>query len=570
MTFTNDGSILTISFQGVGMLALVALLMLFGFWLKKRINFLRRYCIPTPVASGLLFAFLVLALKMSGVANIQLDTSYQSPFMLCFFATVGLEADLRILRRGGWDLAKYLLLGGPLGRRLIKRDNLHSTEAAGTVAAVDLELEAKLAAEESAKKGFSLFNTFQILLAVFASVMLGDMLCGFITEHFFTFPSTVGAMLFGTLFRNLNDRFEWIELNPTFVSNFSETVLNIFLTISIMSMALEQLISLALPMILILSLQAISLLLFAYFVVYRVMGRNYDAAVMCGGLMGHGLGATPNAMANIGVITETYGPSTKAIMICSITGAFALDLEALERAVTPRTKTIIINTPNNPTGAVYSPEDLKALADLACRKDFYIISDEVYEKLTYAGKTHFCIASISEEVKERCVIINGFSKAYAMTGWRMGYAAADTPIIRAINSYQGHVTSNPSSIAQYASLEALSGPQESLEVMRREFDARRCFLLDRLNRIDGVHCVSTEGAFYLMPNIRSFFGKSAGEKRIQNSTDLANYLLDQAHVAVVPGDAFLIPDNLRISYSTSMESLKEGMDRIEAALKLLG
>lgn len=249
---------------------------------------------------------------------------------------------------------------------------------------------------------------------------------------------------------------------------------------------------------------------------------------------------------------------------------FALDLEALERAVTPRTKTIIINTPNNPTGAVYSPEDLKALADLACRKDFYIISDEVYEKLTYAGKTHFCIASISEEVKERCVIINGFSKAYAMTGWRMGYAAADTPIIRAINSYQGHVTSNPSSIAQYASLEALSGPQESLEVMRREFDARRCFLLDRLNRIDGVHCVSTEGAFYLMPNIRSFFGKSAGEKRIQNSTDLANYLLDQAHVAVVPGNAFLIPDNLRISYSTSMESLKEGTDRIEAALKLLG
>lgn len=173
-------------------------------------------------------------------------------------------------------------------------------------------------------------------------------------------------------------------------------------------------------------------------------------------------------------------------------------------------------------------------------------------------------------MKERCVIINGFSKAYAMTGWRMGYTAADTPIVRAINSYQGHVTSNPSSIAQYASLEALSGPQESLEVMRREFDARRCFLLDRLNRIDGVHCVSTEGAFYLMPNIRSFFGKSAGEKRIQNSTDLANYLLDQAHVAVVPGDAFLIPDNLRISYSTSMESLKEGMDRIEAALKLLG
>lgn len=412
MSFTHDGTILNISFNGIAVLALAALLMLFGFFLKNRISFLRRYCIPTPVASGMLFALLVLVLKKAGVASIVLDTSYQSPFMLAFFATVGLDADLRILRRGGKDLIKYLLLGviiatwqnilavggayltgihpmygvlmgaatqvgghgggaafgsqleamgfagstavgmasatfgviagsllgGPLARKLINRDHLSSTETVGTLPALDVENSADrnedksplLEMQEPAHpKEFSLLNTFQILLAVFASVMFGSMLCSWITDHLFTFPSTVGAMLFGTLFRNFNDRFHWISLDRTFVANFSDTVLNIFLTISIMSMALEQLASMALPMLLILSLQAITLGLFAYFVVYRAMGRDYDAAVMCGGLMGHGLGATPNAVANIGVLAETYGPSTKALMICSITGAFALDLYQL-------------------------------------------------------------------------------------------------------------------------------------------------------------------------------------------------------------------------------------------------
>ena len=398
MAFSNEGEMLTISISGVAMLAMVALLMLLGYWLKKRIHFLERYCIPTPVASGLLFAILVLVLKLAGAADIQLDTSYQNPFMLCFFATVGLQADLGIIRRGGKCLFKYLalgvvlatyqnimavgmsfvtdispmygvmmgaatqvgghgcaaafgsqleemgyagctavgmaaatfgviagsLLGGPLARRLIKRDHLQCTETLEHAGSASVEIT-----DQPQKKEFSLFNTFQILLVVFFSVTFGDMLCGWITDNWFTFPSTVGAMLFGTLFRNLNDKFHWIDLNPVFVDNFSEVVLNIFLTISIMSMALEQLISLALPMILILSLQALSLVLFAYFVVYRVMGHNYDAAVMCGGLLGHGLGATPNAMANIGVVAEQYGPSTKAVMICSITGAFALDLYQL-------------------------------------------------------------------------------------------------------------------------------------------------------------------------------------------------------------------------------------------------
>lgn len=165
---------------------------------------------------------------------------------------------------------------------------------------------------------------------------------------------------------------------------------------------------------------------------------------------------------------------------------FALNIEGIKTAITPKTKAIIINTTNNPTGAVYTKEDLTALAELACEHDFCIISDEVYEKLIYENKTHFCIASISEEVKERCVIINGFSKAYSMTGWRVGYAAGNSKLIKGISSLQGHTTSNTCSIAQYAAIEALRGPQESLEMMRTEFDKRRKFLATRLNAMDGL------------------------------------------------------------------------------------
>ena len=248
---------------------------------------------------------------------------------------------------------------------------------------------------------------------------------------------------------------------------------------------------------------------------------------------------------------------------------FALNIPALEQAITPRTKAIIINTPNNPTGAVYSEQSLRSLGELACKHDFYIISDEVYEKLTYNGKQHFCIASISPEVQARTVVINGFSKAYAMTGWRMGYAAGPREIIKALNAYQGHVTSNPSSIAQYASLAALGGPQDSLEAMRQEFDRRRQFLLDRLNRMDRIHCVGTDGAFYQMPNISAFFGCSCQGRVIRDSGDLAEYLLDEARIAVVPGSAFMIPDNLRISYSISLDQIQRGMDRMEEALSCL-
>lgn len=248
---------------------------------------------------------------------------------------------------------------------------------------------------------------------------------------------------------------------------------------------------------------------------------------------------------------------------------FALNIEGIKNAITPKTKAIMINTPNNPTGAVYTEKDLRALAALACEHDFYIISDEVYEKLIYESKAHFCIASISDEVKDRCVIINGFSKAYSMTGWRIGYAAGNAALIKGMSSLQGHTTSNTCSIAQYAALEALRGPQESLEIMRKEFDRRRKFLLERLNAMDGITCVNADGAFYLMPNVTSFYGKSYNGKTIRDSFDMADYLLEEARIAVVPGAAFEAPENLRISYSNSMECLIDGMDRMEEALKKL-
>lgn len=260
----------------------------------------------------------------------------------------------------------------------------------------------------------------------------------------------------------------------------------------------------------------------------------------------------------------------KAVIVKNLEeDGFALNIEGIKKAITPKTKAIMINTPNNPTGAVYTKEALTALAELAIEHDFYIISDEVYEKLTYEGLTHFCVASISKEVRDRCAIINGFSKAYSMTGWRIGYAAGCIDLIKKMVALQGHTTSNTCSIAQYAAVEALKGPQESLEIMRQEFDRRRKFLLERLNSIKGITCVNARGAFYLMPNITSFYGKSYNGKTIQSSFDVADYLLEEAKVAVMPGGAFEAPDNLRISYSNSMENLIESMNRIEAALDKL-
>ena len=254
---------------------------------------------------------------------------------------------------------------------------------------------------------------------------------------------------------------------------------------------------------------------------------------------------------------------------CKEDEEFALDIEALKAAITPKTKAVLFNTPNNPTGAVYSEESLRQLAELAKEHDFYMIADEVYEKLIYDGYKHFSVASVSEDAYNRTIIINGISKAYSMTGWRIGFAAGPKDVIKGMNALQGHATSNASSIAQYAAVEAFNGPQESIELMRQEFYKRLQYVLGRLRAMPGITCAGSHGAFYLMPNVKSFYGKSYNGKVIKDSFDLSDYLLDEARIALVPGAAFEAPDNLRISYSNSMENLTKALDQMEAALAKL-
>lgn len=248
---------------------------------------------------------------------------------------------------------------------------------------------------------------------------------------------------------------------------------------------------------------------------------------------------------------------------------FALDVDKIAASITDKTKAIMINSPNNPTGAVYSKEDLLKLGKLAVDKDIMILSDEIYEKLIYEGGANVCMAALSPEIKEKTITINGVSKSYAMTGWRIGYAVGPREIIKAMTDYQGHTTSGANSPAQHASLEALSNSADSVEMMRLEFDKRRKYIVERLNNMEGIKCNMPKGAFYVMPNITSFYGKGNGDVVINDSVDMANYLLEESKIAVVPGVAFEAPDNLRISYSNSIENIEEGMNRMEEALKKL-
>jgi aspartate aminotransferase len=228
--------------------------------------------------------------------------------------------------------------------------------------------------------------------------------------------------------------------------------------------------------------------------------------------------------------------------------------EDFENAMTPRTKMIIINSPGNPTGSVYTREELKALSEVAAEEDIYILSDEIYEKLTYDGAEHVSVASISPEAYDLTITINGFSKAYAMTGWRLGYLAAPEPIARAIDSMQSHMTSNPCSFAQYGALAALTGDQQCVADMREEFDIRRQYMFERLTQIQGVSAVRPQGAFYVLANISALGLKS------QN---FADRLLSKSSVAVVPGVAFGDDRTIRLSYATSLDVIKSGLDRIE-------
>ncbi len=245
---------------------------------------------------------------------------------------------------------------------------------------------------------------------------------------------------------------------------------------------------------------------------------------------------------------------------------FKITPAQLKKAITKKTRAIVLNSPSNPTGASYSKEELERIAEVAVEKNVFVISDEIYEKLIYDDSIFTSIASLSKEIYDLTITVNGVSKAYAMTGWRIGYAAGPREIIEAMTRTQSHSTSNPTSISLKAATEALKGPQETVEEMRKEFAKRRDYMVDRCNLVEGMSCPRPQGAFYVFPNISRLLGKGFGAKRINSSAELADYLLNTAKVAVVPGVDFGADNYLRLSYATSLDNIKKGMDRIEEAV----
>lgn len=255
------------------------------------------------------------------------------------------------------------------------------------------------------------------------------------------------------------------------------------------------------------------------------------------------------------------------IVTAEESAGFKLTAEQLESAITPKTKAILLNNPSNPTGMIYSREELQALTDVCVRHDLYIIADEIYYRLVYDGRAFTSVASLGEAVKERTILINGVSKSYAMTGWRVGYAAAPQSIAKVMSNYLSHSTGAPCSVAQKAAAAALSGPQDTVEMMRRAFETRRNHLVERMNRIPDVSCLKPEGAFYVMMNIRQLIGRTIHGVTIQDGDDFADAFLKHGLVALVPGSGFGAPDFVRWSYATSMANIDAGMDRLEAFLK---
>lgn len=245
---------------------------------------------------------------------------------------------------------------------------------------------------------------------------------------------------------------------------------------------------------------------------------------------------------------------------------FKLTPSELERAINPRTRLLILNSPCNPTGVVYTGADLASLKEVILRYDFSVISDEIYESFIYDGLKHISIASLAPELKERTIVINGVSKAYSMTGWRIGYAAAPQPVIMAMTALQGHSTSNPTSIAQEASVAALNGDQGPLKKMVAEYLRRRNYMYKRLVDLPGITCILPGGSFYAFPNVKYYFGKTYKGRLIGCATDLAEVLLEEAHVAVIPGAAFGNDDYIRLSYVCSIKKIDEGLDRISDML----
>lgn len=246
---------------------------------------------------------------------------------------------------------------------------------------------------------------------------------------------------------------------------------------------------------------------------------------------------------------------------------FKLSVEKFEKAVTDKTKCIILNNPSNPTGMLYTESELRALADVVVKHDIYAISDEIYYSLIYDNNEFVSFASLGDEVKAHTILVNGVSKSYSMTGWRIGYALADAEIIDVLSRFSSHSTGNASSISQWASVEALIGPQDEVEKMRRAFERRRNYLVERINAMKGVSCLKPQGAFYVMINISKLIGKQLHGTVITDGDVFADLLLHKGMVACVPGSGFYAPNFVRWSYATSMENIKKGCDRLEEFLK---
>jgi len=302
-----------------------------------------------------------------------------------------------------------------------------------------------------------------------------------------------------------------------------------------------------------------------------------EVMVSCGGK--HVLYNLAHALLNPGdevIIPAPYWVSYPPIVILAgadpvIVGTgeaddFKLSPESLETAITPRTKLLILNSPSNPTGSVYTESELDALAKVILKYDIGVVSDEIYEKLIFDDRSFCSIAQVSEEVKSKTFVVNGLSKTYAMTGWRIGYVAGAREVIAGMTKIQSQSTSNPNSIAQKAAVAALNGPQGFIQTMVQAFDERRRYLLQRLNAITGVHCNVPGGAFYAFPNFSYYFSAKTEGTTIKGSAGLCEHLLAAARVALVPGIAFGDDNFVRFSYATGLGTIKEGLDRIEDAL----
>ena len=242
---------------------------------------------------------------------------------------------------------------------------------------------------------------------------------------------------------------------------------------------------------------------------------------------------------------------------------FKITAAQLDAAITDRTKVFMLNSPCNPTGMVYTRAELEAIAEVCCRRNVYVIADEIYCNLVYDDIEFVSFASLGEDVKERTILVNGVSKSYAMTGWRIGYTASNPELARVMGNYLSHSTSAPSTISQHAAIVALRGPQEDMQAMKRAFEKRRDHLVGRMNRIAGVSCIKPQGAFYVMMNMKSFIGKSMYGKTIGSAEDFAHLFLEKGLVATVPCTAFAAPGFVRWSYATSLDEINKGLDRLE-------